>query len=76
MIDSGRYDGSDGPLNISINLPIFGVEMICIIAAMVALIGLLLSWLLNKQALFSWQHVASLLFLLPLALYLLVWDDA
>jgi hypothetical protein len=75
MTDGGIYDGGDGPLNISINLPIFGVEMIGVIAAVVALIGLLLSWLWNKHALFSRQHVASLLFLLPLFLDLLVWRD-
>jgi hypothetical protein len=75
MSDSGDYNGGDGPLEISISLPLIEVTMIGIFAAVLALIGFLLSWLLNKQAFFSRSHLACLLFLLPPASDLIVRNE-
>lgn len=76
MLDSGDYNGGDGPLEISIGLPMVGVYAAGFIAAILALIGFILSWTLNRQPFLSRPHLACLLFLLPLAFYLLlVWND-
>jgi hypothetical protein len=75
MLDSGDYNGGDGPLEISIGLPMVGVDAVGFIAAILALIGFLLSWTLNKQPFVSRPHLACVLFLLPLALGLIVRNE-
>ncbi|HEX3623917.1 MAG TPA: hypothetical protein VH280_00675 [Verrucomicrobiae bacterium] len=75
ILNSGDYNGGDGPLNISINLPLILVVLLGASAACVALTGFILSWTLNKQPFGSRPHLACLLFLLPLALGLLVRSD-
>ena len=75
LVGGGDYDGGDGPANISVNIPVFLAVGIGVLAALIALCGLLASRFLNKQAFFSRPHLASLWFLSPFTLALLLWLD-
>ena len=70
VITGENLDLSGGP-SFAIAFPTMAFEVVALVCAVLAAAGLLLSWRLNKQPLFSLPHIAALLFLVPLGLALL-----